>query len=255
MDGKSQDAGAHFVAKWLQREPEMAFAEIFCPAADKPAFRAWGALLHELRESLFELSDPGVARIKTAWWAEEMIGLGQGRQRHPLGAELLGRDAPWSQLGRALLAFDTDPMRAADTDEAVAALVPLAGAVLQVECRLFPARESAEASRSLSIHWLLQRLPEGLASADQARIPMHLLARHGITAAALPTAQAQALLRDWADELLSALPPVLPGAALVRRSRAGFDRARLRTLASGKPFGPPPPPSTLWRAWRAARQR
>ncbi|MCX7041417.1 MAG: hypothetical protein NT117_01745, partial [Gammaproteobacteria bacterium] len=77
MDGKSHDAAAHFVGKWLQREPEMVFAEVFCPAADKPAFRAWGALLHELRESLFELSDPGVARIKTAWWAEELIGLGQ----------------------------------------------------------------------------------------------------------------------------------------------------------------------------------
>lgn len=253
MDGKSPDASAHFVGKWLQREPEMVFAEIFCPVADKPAFRAWGALLHELREALFELSDPGVARIKTGWWAEEMIGLGQGRQRHPLGLELLGRDAPWSALGRALLAFETDSMRAANTEESVTALVPLADAVLQVECRLFPARESADASRSLAIHWLLQRLPEGLASEDQARIPMHLFARHAITAAELPTVQAQALLRDWAGELLSALPPVLPGAALVRRSRAGFDQARLRRLASGKPFGPPSPPSSLWRAWRAAR--
>lgn len=254
MDGQSSDAGAHFVGKWLQREPEMAFAEIFCPVADKPVFRAWGALLHELRESLFELSDPGVARIKTGWWAEEMIGLGQGRQRHPLGAALLGREAPWSQLGRALLDFERDSMRAADTEESVTALVPLADAVLQVECRLFPARESAEASRSLAVHWLLQRLPEGLASQDQARIPMHLFARHGITAAALPTAQAGALLRDWASELLSVSPPALPGAALVRRSRTGFDRARLRRLASGKPFGPPSPPSILWLAWRAARQ-
>lgn len=254
MDGQSQDAGAHFVGKWLQREPEMVFAEIFCPVADKPAFRAWGALLHELRESLFELSDPGVARIKTGWWAEEMIGLGQGRQRHPLGVALLGRDAPWSQLGRALLALEPDSMRAADTAESVAALVPLADSVLQVECRLFPARESAEASRSLAIHWLLQRLPEGLASEDQARIPMHLFARHGITAAELPTVQAQPLLRDWAGELLSALPPVVPGAALLRRSRAGFDRARLSRLAGGKSFGPPSAPSILWRAWRAARQ-
>lgn len=254
MDGQSQDAGAHFVAKWLQREPEMVFAEVFCPVADKPTFRAWGALLHELRESLFELSDPGVARIKTTWWAEEMIGLAQGRQRHPLGVELLGREAPWSVLGRALLDFEADSMRAADTEQSVAALVPLANAVLQVESRLFSARESAEASRSLAVHWLLQRLPEGLASEDQARIPMHLFARHGIAAAELPMVQGQALVRDWAGELLSALPPVLPGAALVRRSRAGFDQARLRRLAGGKPFGPPSPPASLWRAWRAARQ-
>lgn len=254
MDGKAQDAGAHFVGKWLQREPEMALAEVFCPVADKPVFRAWGALLHELRESLFEISDPGVARIKTAWWAEEIIGLGQGRQRHPLGEELLGRDAPWSPLGRALMAFEADSIRATDTDEAVAALLPLAEAVLQVECGLFSARQSADASRSLAIHWLLQRLPEGLASEDQARIPMHLFARHGITAAELPTARAEPLLRDWAKELLSALSPALPGAALVRRSRAGFDHARLHRLASSNRFGPPPAPLTLWRAWRAARR-
>lgn len=254
VDGKTQDASAHFVGKWLQREPEMVFAEVFCPVADKPAFRAWGALLHELRESLFELSDPGVARIKTAWWAEEMIGLGQGRQRHPLTAELLGGDAPWSALGRALMAFEADSIRATDTDEAVAGLVPLAEAVLQVECCLFSARQSSEASRSLAIHWLLQRLPEGLASEDQARIPMHLFARHSITATELPTARAEALLRDWAGELLSSLPSALPGAALVRRSRAGFDQARLHQLASGNRFGPPPPPFTLWRAWRAARK-
>lgn len=254
MDGQSQDAGAHFVAKWLQREPEMVFAEVFCPEADKPVFRAWGALLHELRESLFELSDLGVARIKTTWWAEEMIGLGQGRQRHPLGLELLGRDAPWSVLGRALLAFEAEAMRAANTEESVVILLPLADAVLEVESRLFSARASAEASRSLAIHWLLQRLPEGLASEDQARIPMHLFARHGITAAELPTAKAQDLLREWAGELAASLPPALPGAALVRRSRASFDHARLRRLAVGKPFGPPSPPSSLWRAWRAARQ-
>ena len=254
MDGKSQDAGAHFVAKWQHREPEMVFAEVFCPAADKPVFRAWGALLHELRESLFELSDPGVARIKTTWWAEEMIGLGQGKQRHPLGLELLGRDAPWSVLGRALLAFEAEAMRAANTEESVAVLMPLADAVLQVESRLFSARASTEASRSLAIHWLLQRLPEGLASEDQARIPMHLFARHGITGAELPTAKAQAMLRDWAGELSAALPSELPSAALVRRSRASFDHARLRRLAGGKPFGPPSPPSSLWRAWRAARQ-
>lgn len=254
MEGKAQDASTHFVGKWLQREPEMVFAEVFCPVADKPAFRAWGALLHELRESLFELSDPGVARIKTAWWAEEMIGLGQGGHRHPLTAELLGHDAPWSLLGRALMAFEADSIRAADTDEAVAALAPLADAVLQVECGLFSARQSAAANRSLAIHWLSQRLPEGLASGDQARIPMHLFARHSITAAELPMARAEALLRDWAGELLSALSPVLPGAALVRRSRAGFDHARLRRLANGNRFGPPPLPLTLWRAWRAARQ-
>lgn len=254
MDGQAPDAGAHFVGKWLQREPEMVFAELFCPVADKPVFRAWGALLHELRESLFELSDPGVSRIKTAWWAEEMIGLGRGMQRHPVSAVLLGRDAPWSPLGRALLAFEHDANRPADSHAAIAALTPVADAVLQVECGLFNASGSPAASRSLAVHWLLYRLPGGLASDDQARIPMHLLARHGLTAEQLPTTRARPLLQDWADELLAATDPRLLGAALYRRTRATFDRARLQRLASSQRLDPLPPPVSLWRAWRAARQ-
>lgn len=254
MEPPAQDASAHFVGKWLHREPEMVFAEVFCPGGDKPAFRAWGALLHELRESLFELRDPGVARIKTAWWAEEMIGLGRGIQRHPLSAVLRGRDAPWSSLGRALLAFESDPVRAPDTGAALASLEPLADAVLQVECRLFNANGSPDAPRSLAVHWLLHRLPEGLGSDDQARIPMHLFARHGVRADPLFVAQAQPLLRDWALELTAAAPSQLHGAALLRRTRAAFDRARLERLASSNRLDAPPPALNLWRAWRAARQ-
>ena len=253
MDQQAPDASAHFVGKWLHREPEMVFAEVFCPNDDKLAFRAWGALLHELRESLFELSDPSVARIKTAWWAEEMIGLGRGTQRHPLSAVLLGKDAPWSNLGRALLAFEPDSVRASDTDAALAGLESLAGAVVQVESGLFNAEGSRDAARSLSLHWLLHRLPEGLASDDQARIPMHLFARHGLTPDQLPGAKAQALLRDWAGELLAVTPLQLRGAALFRRTRGAFDRARLQRLASSNRFDTPPPVLTLWRAWRAAR--
>lgn len=253
MESRTPDASAHFVGKWLQREPEMQFAEVFCPPGQRPRFRAWGALLHELRESLFELSDPGVARVKTAWWAEEMIGLGQGRQRHPLGEALIGADAAWSALGRMLLEFEPEPPRSADTAEAIAVLEPLASAIVRVESSLFGATQAEAAARSLAVHWLLQRLPHGLASEDQARLPMHLLARHGITAEQLPTERSEPLLRDWAGELLENLPSRLSGAALIRRSRLRFDQARLQVLASGRGLALPPAPATLWRAWRAAR--
>jgi len=256
------DVGAHiddgcspFEAKWFEREPEMRFAEVFCPPAGKAVFRAWGALLHELRETLFELSDPRVSAVKTGWWAEELIGIGQGRQRHPLSARLLGTQAPWSTLGRALLDHDAGELRAADTEQAVARLLPTAAAVLAVEAALFGARASTDAARSLAVHWLLQRLPRGLASEDQARIPMHLFARHGLTAAQVAAGPADALLRDWGRELAAALPPQVSGTALIRRARHRFDQARLVRLTAGKGFAEPPPPLTLWRAWRAARSQ
>jgi hypothetical protein len=253
MTGAGSNPNAQFVAKWLQREPEMGIASVFCPPAQLAHFQAWGALLHELREAMFELSDPRVASVKTGWWAEELIGLGQGRQRHPLTESLLGIDAPWSVLARALLAFDADDTRASDGEHALALLQPAAAAVVAVESAIFASRPSAPAASGVAVHWLLQRLPHGLAGYDQARVPMHLLARHAITASELGTAPGQPLLRDWASELRRLSPDPGPGAALFRRSRWRFDAARLQRLAAGRGLGEPPAPATLWRAWRAAR--
>jgi hypothetical protein len=253
MDAEAPDTLAHFVAKWQRREPEMQIAEVFCLEAERSRFRAWGALLHELREAMFELSDPGVSVAKTAWWAEELAGMGQGRHRHPLTAALPGPDAPWASLGRALVERDLGELRAEDTDQAVALLLPTASAVLAVESTVFGARESADASRSLAVHWLLQRLPRGLSSGDQARIPMHLFARHGMGAGQLAEANAAGLLQDWGRELQAALPARVAGSGLLRRSRHRFDQAILARLAAGKGIAEPAPPLTLWRAWRAAR--
>lgn len=252
-DGIGHDeATRHFVGKWQAREPEMALAEAFCAPAQKPLFRNWGALLHELREALFELSDARVTDLKLAWWAEELMGWGQGRSRHPLGDELRRCAAPWSALGRALMESGATPVRAGSTAEAIAALSPLASAVIEVEAALFAAESNEASVRCLAVHWLLQRLPVGLAADDQARIPMHLFARHGLTAAQLADGQGAALLRDWARELADALPPP-HWASLLRRCRTAFDQARLRRLAAGKGFGAPPAIASLWRAWRAAR--
>jgi hypothetical protein len=251
----SDEAASHFIEKWQRREPEMLLAEVFCPPADKLRFRAWGALVHELREALFELSDPRVASAKTAWWAEELAGLPQERQRHPLSAQFLGIQAPWNELARALAAFSHEAPRFADTSESIAALLPTAEAVIALESVLFNALPTSAATRSLARHWLLMRLPEGLRRDDQAGIPMHLLARHGLAATQLASAGVDRLLADWAGELSAAADGPLRGASLFRRSRHEFDRARLSRLAAGNGVGQPMPLATLWRAWRAARRR
>jgi len=99
----------------------------------------------------------------------------------------------------------------------------------------------------------LQRLPHGLATEDQARIPLHLFARHGLNAAQLVAGQGEALLRDWATELLAQMPAGPAGASAFRRSRTRFDRARLQRLAACRGFAEPAALATLWRAWRAAK--
>ena len=260
----------HFVEKWYRREPEMRIAASFCARADAaPAggddararlrFEAWGALLHELREALFELRDAGVAQAKRGWWAEELQLLGKGSPRHPLGEALArlaeANSAPWTALAVAMARGSGDP-RGADTAAAMAALAPIARATLAVENALFAVRNDAGAEHALSVHWLLHRLPAGLGDEDAARIPMHLLARHGLTAASLPGAP-DALLRDWARELQAALPSAQAG-AFIRRARTRFDQARLQRLQSrgGQGgFDDPGALGSLWRGWQAARSR
>ena len=242
-----------YVAKWQVREPEMRVAQVFCPLERLLRFLAWGALLHELREALFELSTAQIIAVKSGWWAEEMLALSRGAPRHPLTQALAGIDAPWPDLARAVLQFLGDDERRADSAQAISALLPLARSVAAVEGALFTAKESDDAARALAIHWLWQRLPQGLDAEDRARIPMHLFARHALSPAALVAGEGLPLLRDWAAELSAALPKALPDSAFPARARVRFDQARLDRLAAGQSFGEPPALGTLWRAWRAAR--
>lgn len=244
-----------FVAKWRAREPEMMFAEPFCTGALRPRFRVWGALLFELREAAFELSDARVIAAKSAWWADELIALAQRRPRHPLTRVLtVAATAPWPALAQALLvAAEAPDGRPADREAAFAGVLPLAGMLARVEAALFEARADDSAVRSVAAHLLAQRLRFGLRADDAGRVPLHLLARHAITAAELPGTAGAAARRDWAHELLQASPSRLPGAPPFRLARAAFDRRELAALAAGMDPRPAMPIAALWRAWRAAR--
>jgi hypothetical protein len=238
-----------FVDKWLEREPEMRIAAVFCPAPTRAVFDAWGALLHELRTAAFELSDARVTEGKCAWWAEELAGWSAGRSRHPLGRVLSRLPAPWAALGGAIVDLaDIEPAQD-DTAAAIDALLGPARAVAAVEAELFDGQgcDRAAIARAIALHWLAQRLPAGLAAGDRGRVPMHLVARHGAAAFAQAGPARSELLRDWTAELLAAAGS-LPAGPLFRRSRAVFDRARL-----ARQGGRPAPIGTLWRAWRAAR--
>lgn len=252
MSPPPDDAIAHFVAKWHRREPEMALAEVFCPLDQRPRFRAWGAMVHELREAAFELSDARVTAVKCQWWAEELANLPQGSGRHPISTVIASPGLPWTRLASALLEQSQVDGRPGDASDARMHMQPLARALAEVEAALFGAPQPADAA-AMTVHLLLQRLPQGLVAEDQARLPLNLLARHGRTVAQVAAGEGKAVLRDWAGELLAALPPAPPAAPLFRRLRTGFDRVRLERLAAGRGFAPPAAPATVWRAWRIAR--
>ncbi|MFY2764569.1 hypothetical protein [Arenimonas sp. MALMAid1274] len=252
MNAPAVEAAAHFVAKWHRREPEMALAEVFSAPGQRERFRAWGALAHELREAAFELSDARVTAVKCQWWAEELVRLGQGAGRHPVSTALAVPALPWPRLARTLLDQAQYDARPADAAEAITPLLPFAQALAEVEAGLFDA--PAADARAIVVHWLLHRLPAGLASPDQARLPLKLLARHGLTVDQVAQGQGEALLADWATMLLAETAPSGQG-SLFARLRHRYTRARLQRLAAGKGFAPPPGFASVWRAWRVARGR
>jgi len=254
------------------REPEMVFAEPFCPPSLRTRFRIWGALLLELREAAFELSDARVIEAKSAWWAEELARSAQHAARHPL-TQALVREAtvhsphaqvelPWAQLGNGLLVSAASEPRPVDSNAAIAGMRPLAEGILGFEAALFgcPASNAshapvagADALNAAVAHLLCERLRVGLHGEDGGRIPLALLARHRLTALQLAGPSGVATTADWARELLTLAPMRLTGATLYRRTRSAFDRRALQRIARHRPPTPPHPLIALWTAWGAAR--
>lgn len=239
------------------REPLLGAAAGFVPMGSRAVFMAWVALLEELRECLFELSDPRVTAVKAGWWAEELDGVARGAARHPLTRALVRCGGPWAGVGGALLAVASDDAPAADRDGAFALLLPLAKALVRIEAHLFGATTEFDAqARCLAVHWLRHRLERGLEASDRGRVPLALFARHGLRREQLAGSEGEALRRDWAGQLQSLLPDApVPGWAYSRVIVLQADRRALRMAAEG--HRPSKHPlrgfSDVWHAWRCAR--
>jgi hypothetical protein len=252
--GGAHDAVDEAIAKGRAREPEMAFAEVFCPRATRPRFALWGALVFAWRQAAFELSDARPTEAKCTWWADEALRSAQGAPRHPLTRALPALELPWLALSEGLLAVASEePRRPIDRANALASVAPLADALSTMECALFSAKGGTDARRAVAVHLLCERLRVGLSSPDGGRVPLSMLARHGIAAGSLDQTEGEPAVRDWARELLDELPSRLPDAPLYRRTRRAFDAWHLSALAAGRRKALPPSRALLL-AWQAARQ-
>ena len=60
------------------------YSLFFLPAAQRRAAMALYAFWLELREINYECAEPAVARVKLAWWYDELNEMYRGRPRHPI---------------------------------------------------------------------------------------------------------------------------------------------------------------------------
>lgn len=60
------------------------YSLLFIPSAPRTALTALHALRRELDDTVDDCTDPGVARLKFAWWREQLTDMFQGQARHPV---------------------------------------------------------------------------------------------------------------------------------------------------------------------------
>jgi phytoene/squalene synthetase len=252
-DAALHAAAAEFIRKAEARDPHLVVASLFVPEPARARFQAWMALLSELTEAIFELSDPRVTQVKVGWWAEELHGLSKGAARHPISRLLVRSEAPWSSAVAPLLALASNDETASDASAALAALMPLARALCVIEAALLGGHAGSEgAAQGMAIQWLAIRLNRGRTAADGARIPMAFFARHGVRSEQLADDAAEPLLRDWAGHLASLVPNAEKNWAYPRTLSASATRRALRARTKGKDLQVSGLPA-VWMCWQAAR--
>ena len=203
----------------------MYYSLLFLPPASRTALIALHALRRELDDIADECADPGVARLKFAWWQEELANMFQGRARHPVTLLLapavrrlaLPRDALHELLKAAearlpplrYARFDDLLEHARRTGGAVAALVADAlGGEPATARTLGTALELAELLYDLGLHARRDRLPLPLEELARFNVPVADILHGKENAAfrrlmAFEAGRAETLLR----ESLQALTP------------------------------------------------
>lgn len=258
VDATNAAVDSH-VGKWLTHEPEMEIALIFAGAGRQRA-RLWGALLNEWLDAVFDVSDPGVAQAKLAWWGESLALVGSA---HPLVHAFVqetGGTVPatqWRTVTDAALALATLDASPADVTALVADRLPLATALIAVESALWPQVGGGDAlalARYLVLRQWRRHRRDALP--QPGWLPLQLLARHGLRAQAVYAGEdevsSKALFADLAAALLAL--PASPAGPRLRRIRTRLDEQALVRLSrnqansfSGAGL------AVLWQCWRSAR--
>jgi 15-cis-phytoene synthase len=238
------------------------------------------AFCREVDDVVDEVSDRAVARLKLAWWRNEVAAVFDGTPQHPVALALRDVIADFALRRTDLLTvidgMEMDLTQTRYLDFAALELYcdRVAGVVGRMSAEIFGYRNAAtlEYARDLGIAFQLTNIVRDVGEdARRGRIylPQEDLARFGVDASALLQARATGdftglmafetdRARGWYDRALGKLPPEdrraqragLAMAAIYRTLLAEIARDGYQVLQRRLALTPL---RKLWIAWRTAR--
>jgi hypothetical protein len=264
---------SHF-QRW-QDVPEIVMSLIFCPADQRQRWQLMSALMCELLEAAFGLSDERPARVKLEWWQQEAEAACRASPQHPLTAALdeLG-EVDFSALPEAILALleGLDSARPANFEALMQQHLQWSLALARMlqgkSAHSTEVSGNAAALAYWSVFWQLRYAMKANRYGPGV-LPMDLAARHQLrskqlseASEAASTQAVRALLQQFVDWPLSNRMTA-EMAALHAATRAQAQHAarhwlptqhsallgeRYSSLRLRPRFG------MLWQCWRAARR-
>jgi phytoene synthase len=169
------------------------YSFLFLPPPRRRAITALYAFCREVDDVVDEISDPGVARTKLAWWIEEVERLFAGDPQHPVGRALAPVVGSFG-LERALMLeivegmrMDLDYNRYPDFPTLEVYCHRVAGVVGLLSARIFGYTDprTLDYARTLGIAFQLTNIVRDVGEdvrRNRIYLPLDELARFGLTA-------------------------------------------------------------------------
>jgi phytoene synthase len=257
------------------------YSFLFLPPERRRAITALYAFCREVDAVVDEVTDPGVARSKLAWWRAEIVAAYAGTPQHPVARALVPVVAayglPQEHLQAVIdgMAMDLERARYLDFADLETYCHRVAGVVGLLSAEIFGYSQPATRgyARDLGIAFQLTNIIRDVgedARRGRVYLPQADLARHGVTASALlqrtesaafraMMAEQVARARTWYARALEQLPAVdraaqRPGlimAAIYRSLLEEIERERFAVLDQRIALTPL---RKLWIAWKTSRR-
>jgi phytoene synthase len=256
------------------------YSFLFLPPERRRAITALYAFCREVDDVVDEVTDPGVARSKLAWWRVEIAAAYAGTPQHPVARALVPVIAafglPQEHFQAVIdgMAMDLERARYLDFADLETYCHRVAGVVGLLSAEIFGCSQPATRgyARDLGIAFQLTNIIRDVgedARRGRVYLPQADLARHGVSASALlqrtesaafraMMAEQVARARTWYARALEQLPAVdraaqRPGlimAAIYRSLLEEIERERFAVLDQRIALTPL---RKFWLAWKTAR--